>query len=292
MRIKFKLFLIIAIIALGHSLSYGQVVGTPRIIPHYENIEIFVHTGNDQIWEVPENVTEIYVDVVGAQGGSIGPAVGGGGGRVRCRISVTSGQVLAITVGGQPNSDEPPYGFGGRGGVNTITPTQRGRAGGGLSAISTGHPVSHANALAIAAGGGGAGSWPNRWAADGGGPNGGSATQDFGGFHIGGRGGTQTAGGAGGTPFDFNFISPTAGSALNGGTGGFLNFQESSAWSGGGGGGAGYYGGGGGAAGGEAHSGGGGGSSWVKPSAPVIAVGSLNIGNQNRNGHGRILIYY
>jgi hypothetical protein len=30
----------------------------------------------------------------------------------------------------------------------------------------------------------------------------------------------------------------------------------------------------------------------VKPSAPVLAVGSLNIGNQNRNGHGRILIYY
>jgi hypothetical protein len=30
----------------------------------------------------------------------------------------------------------------------------------------------------------------------------------------------------------------------------------------------------------------------VKPSAPVLAVGSISMSNQNRNGHGRILIYY
>jgi hypothetical protein len=291
MRIKIKLFLIVAIVALVQSLSFAQVVGTPFIIPHYKNRLIFEHTGTDQSWTVPENVSEIYVDILGAQGGSLGASVGGGGGRVRCRISVSPGQVLAITVGGQPISDEPPYGFGGRGGVNTVTISQKARAGGGLSAISTGHPVSHANALAIAAGGGGASGQPGYWAADGGGRIGGTASQDFGGTHIGGRGATQTAGGAPGTPADANSPNPTAGTALNGGTGGTVVVTASGGWNGGGGGGAGYFGGGGGAGGGLAQAGGGGGSSWIN-STSATAVGAINMSNQNRNGHGRVIIYY
>lgn len=292
MRINIKLFLIVAIVALSQSLSFGQVVGTPYIIPHYKNLVIFEHTGDDQIWEVPLGITEIYVDILGAQGGSIDAASPGGrGGRVRCRISVTSLEVLAITVGGQPISEVPVYGFGGRGGVNTVNTSQKAMAGGGLSAISRAHPLSHANALAIAAGGGGASSNPGFWAASGGGLIGGSATQDFGGIHVGGRGGSQTLGGGAGTPYDANSPNPTAGSALNGGNGGTVVVTTSAAWNGGGGGGAGYFGGGGGAGGGTARAGGGGGSSWINPAA-ATTVGAINIGNQNNNGHGRILIYY
>jgi hypothetical protein len=261
-------------------------------VPFYKNSVSFNYTGGNQIWEVPPGVTEIHVDVFGAQGGNMSTSVGGGGGRVRCRITVTAGQILAITVGGQPTTEEPVYGFGGRGGINTVTTSQKARAGGGLSAISTAHPVSHDNALAIAAGGGGASDNPALFAADGGGLVGGASWQDFGGVHVGGRGGTQTSGGAPGTPFDGNSPNPTAGTALYGGNGGSLVTTVSNSWNGGGGGGAGYFGGGGGAGGGDAKAGGGGGSSWVKPSAPVLAVGSINMINQNRNGHGRILIYY
>lgn len=290
---KLQYYITILVVLVCQSLSFSQVVGTPFIIPHYKNVKTFEYIGADQTWKVPTGVTEIYVDILGAQGGSIDAASPGGrGGRVRCRISVEPEQVLAITVGGQPNSEMPPYGFGGAGGVNTVTTSQKARAGGGLSAISTAHPVSHDNALAIAAGGGGASSNPPFWAASGGGLIGGSASQDFGGIHVGGRGGSQTLGGGAGTPYDANSPNPTAGTAINGGNGGTVVATTSPAWNGGGGGGAGYFGGGGGAGGGTARAGGGGGSSWIKPAAPVLAVGSINMGNQNANGHGRILIYY
>jgi hypothetical protein len=289
---KLKLFLIVAVIAIGHSISYGQVVGTPYILPT-NNLTVvnFTYTGADQQWTVPAGVTEIFVDIVGAQGGTRGAVFGGAGGRVRCKIAVTPGQILYLTVGGQPTTDASVYGFGGKGGYHISYPAQRAMAGGGLSAISTAFPLTQANALAIAAGGGGASGNPSFSSASGGGLTGGSISGAYGGSLIGGKGATQSAGGAAGVAYDSNSTVPTAGTALSGGNGGMINPGASlTGWNGGGGGGAGYFGGGGGAGGGNAQAGGGGGSSWINPS--YVTVGSINMGNQNNNGHGVINIYY
>ena len=287
------MFLIFAFITIGQSISYSQVVGTPYILPT-KNLTVvnFIYTGADQEWRVPPGVTEIFVDVMGAQGGTRGSVLGGSGGRVRCKIPVTSDQILYLTVGGQPTTDVPVYGFGGNGGFHISFPTtQRAKAGGGLSAISTAFPLTQANALVIAAGGGGASGNPSFSTAGGGGLIGGSITGDYGGVLIGGRGGTQSAGGAAGAPYDPNSTAPTAGSALNGGNGGIVNPGAGlSGWNGGGGGGAGYFGGGGGAGGGNAQAGGGGGSSFINSS--YITVGSINMANQNNRGNGVINIYY
>lgn len=289
---KLKLFLIVAFIATGRLVSYGQVVGTPYILPT-NNLTVvnFIYTGADQQWTVPAGVTEIFVDVMGAQGGTRGSVLGGAGGRVRCKIAVTPGQILYLTVGGQPSSDAPVYGFGGKGGYHISYTTQRAMAGGGLSAISTALPLTQANALVIAGGGGGASGNPSFSPAAAGGLIAGSVTGDYGGSSIGGKGGTQSAGGSAGVPHDPNSTSPTAGTALNGGNGGFINPGSGlTGWNGGGGGGAGYFGGGGGAGGGNAQAGGGGGSSYIKSS--YVTVGSINMGNQNRSGNGVINIYY
>jgi hypothetical protein len=290
---KLKLFLIFAFITIGQSISYSQVVGTPYILPT-NNLKVvnFIYTGGDQQWQVPPGVTEIFVDVEGAQGGTRGSVLGGSGGRVRCKIPVTPGQTLYLTVGGQPTTNVPVYGFGGNGGFHiSFSTTQRAMAGGGLSAISTAFPLTQANALVIAAGGGGASGNASFSAAGGGGLIGGSITGDYGGVLIGGRGGTQSAGGAAGAPYDPNSTAPTAGTALNGGNGGIVNPGAGlTGWNGGGGGGAGYFGGGGGAGGGNAQAGGGGGSSFINSS--YVTVGSINMANQNNKGNGVINIYY
>jgi hypothetical protein len=290
---KLKYYPIILVVLACQNLSFSQVVGTPFIVPHYKNVITFDFTGADQQWIVPAGVNEIYVDVKGAQGGTRGNILGGAGGRVRCKISVTTGQTLHLTVGGQPTTNVVVYGFGGAGGNHISYPTtQRAMAGGGLSAISTAFPLTQANALVIAAGGGGASGNQSFSSAAGGGLIGSSVTGDYGGVLIGGKGGTQSAGGSAGMTYDPNSTSPTAGTALSGGNGGIVNPGSGlSGWNGGGGGGGGYFGGGGGAGGGNAQAGGGGGSSWINPTG-AITVGAINMSNQNTNGHGRILIYY
>lgn len=289
---KLQYYITVLVVLACQSSSFSQVVGTPYILPT-KNLEVinFIFKGEDQQWQVPTGVTEIFVDVMGAQGGSRGSILGGAGGRVRCKIPVNAGDILYITVGGQPSSDDPVYGFGGKGGYHISYTTQRAMAGGGLSAISTALPLTQANALVIAGGGGGASGNPSFSPAAAGGLIAGSVTGDYGGSSIGGKGGTQSAGGSAGVPHDPNSTSPTAGTALNGGNGGFINPGSGlTGWNGGGGGGAGYFGGGGGAGGGNAQAGGGGGSSYIKSS--YVTVGSINMGNQNRSGNGVINIYY
>mgnify|MGYP000063576570 CR=1 FL=1 len=262
---------------------------TPQFLqlkPVYRNFVRFDYTGNIQTWTVPAGVTSIYVDVVGAQGGSAGPNIGGRGGKVSGTLSVAPGAVLQITVGGQPTTNIAVYGFGGNGGRSTIYGTIA-RAGGGLSAISTAAPVTQSNALLIAGGGGGtptSGFAGNGGA--GGGINGSSITLLYGGVSTGGKGGTQASGGVAGTPLDGNSTLPTAGSAINGGAGGIVG-GASAGWNGGGGGGAGYFGGGGGAGGGNAQGSGGGGSSWSHASCQQVS----NVSNFN-SGNGRVIIYF
>lgn len=257
-----------------------------QLKPVYTKFVRFDYTGAIQTWTVPAGVTSIFVDVAGAQGGSSSPFLGGKGGKVSGLLTVAAGDVLQITVGGQSTTNIAVYGFGGNGGHSTTYGTIA-RAGGGLSAISTAAPVTQANALVIAAGGGGTAT--NGYAGNGGaggGLNGISANSNYGGTPTRGGGASQTTGGVAGSIYDGNSTSPTAGSAIYGGTGGVVS-GYSSGWNGGGGGGAGYFGGGGGAGGGNAQGAGGGGSSWTHASCQQVA----NISNFN-TGHGRIIIYY
>lgn len=247
--------------------------------PVFTKTMVFNFTGANQTWLVPGDVTQIFVDVFGAQGGtSVAPGTGGLGGKVRAIIPVTPGETLILMVGGQPTSRLAVYGNGGNGGSNSANASNQSMAGGGMSGVFRTN-TTIANALLIAGGGGGGAK--SRTGGAGGGLTGGVSTNDS---ARGGKGGTQTAGGAAGTQLDGNTIAPTAGTLGAGGVGGTIS---SGTWNSGGGGGAGYYGGGGGAGGGNYFSGGGGGSSWALPSLTKIATMS-----GFNTGHGKIIIYY
>ena len=259
-----------------------------QLKPAYTKFIKFNYTGAIQTWTVPAGVTKIYVDAAGAQGGSVSATkFGGKGGKVSGVLTVTPGSILQITVGGQPTTNIAVYGFAGNGGVGTNFST-KGKAGGGLSAISTASPVTQANALLIASGGGGGsdGSNPDAPGGAGGGLTGIDGIGGFGQPKTSGKGATQLAGGIAGIQYDNQTTQATAGTAINGGAGGIVA-GGSSGWNGGGGGGAGYFGGGGGAGGGSAQGGGGGGSSWTHASFQQVS----NISNFN-SGNGRVIIYY
>jgi hypothetical protein len=254
--------------------------------PSFTKYEIFNYTGSIQSWTVPAGVTQIYIDVLGAQGGSSSPNEGGKGGKVTCYLNVSPSDVLYITVGGMSNSQTAVYGFGGNGGSSTSYGISA-KAGGGLSGVSTANPITQSNALLIAAGGGGTPSSPYAGSGGaGGGLNGLNGASVYGGTNTRGGGASQSAGGAAGSSVDVNSTSPTAGTVLNGGNGGIVS-GLSPGWNGGGGGGAGYFGGGGGAGGGNAQGSGGGGSSWTHSSC----ISPQNIGNIN-SGNGKVIIYY
>lgn len=65
----------------------------------------FDYAGAVQTWTVPKGCKKLIVDCVGAAGGSFFyngvPAPAGKGGRVTCSLSVSPGQTLYISVGGQ-----------------------------------------------------------------------------------------------------------------------------------------------------------------------------------------------
>lgn len=246
--------------------------------PMFTKTVQFDYTGSDQQWVVPLGVTQVFIDVFGAQGGS-STSPGGLGGKVRAVLNVTPGETLFLMVGGQPNSRLAVYGNAGNGGTNAANTNNQSMAGGGMSAVyRTSMTIS--NALLVAGGGGGGAK--GRDGGAGGGLTGLVSTVDS---TRGGKGGTQTAGGVAGTPLDGQVTNPTAGLQGQGGQGGVIN---TSTWNSGGGGGAGYFGGGGGAGGGNYFSGGGGGSSWANSS---ICFQISTIANFN-SGNGRIIIYY
>jgi hypothetical protein len=281
-----KLLQLLLSIFLVSKMAFSQL--TPEFVslkPRYTQSVTFNYTGANQTWTVPAGVFALYIELYGAAGGDANTNLGGKGGKVTCYFPVTPGQVLNLTVGGKPTTQSAVYGFGGAGGFSTANASNVSRAGGGLSGISFGTPITQANARAIAAGGGGAAftSWSGV-AGAGGGLNGLAATSSYGGASTRGGGGTQSTGGVAGTPFDSNSIQPTTGSAINGGNGGIVSV---STHNGGAGGGAGYFGGGGGAGGGNAQGSGGGGSSWTHASC----ANTQHFSGVN-SGHGYIIIYY
>ncbi len=236
-------------------------------------VDVFSFSGGDQEYTVPPGVTEIGVDVIGAQGGQNG--FGGGlGGRTRAIISVSPNQVIKVIAGQQGYWERTHgnldawgypgvYGFGGSPG-----PTG-GSSGGGLSALrSTSYPYEF---LMVAGGGGGSGDWHGYQAKGGaGGPQvGGSGSSSL--DKAGGVGGSQTAGGVNPDSYSFHGDGNYGGSGIIGS----------------GGGGGGYYGGSSGAGDiGFRPSAGGGGSSYAPPTATNVDYeAGVNMGN------GAVMVY-
>lgn len=232
----------------------------------------FAYTGAAQTWTVPAGVTQVTLDLRGAQGGAsyvsatgLRQQDGGLGGQTQGSLSVTPGQVLHLYVGGQAadvgNVTPAPGGFNGGGDGG-----QWGAGGGGATDVRVGG-TALANRVAVAGGGGGGNSGgPDHGAGGNGGGASGDPGVNFSGGYTPGGGGTQSAGGAAG-------YSP--------GVAGQLGLGGSSASYHMAGGGGGYYGG------GSAYAaGGGGGSGYIGG----LGGGSTTAGVQA--GHGSITITY
>lgn len=219
------------------------------------------YTGNVQSWTVPAGITAIQVDAKGASGCTRGVKTGGKGGRVQATLSVTPGEVLVITVGGEGLYQNGGY----NGGYTTTNTSNQYFRGGGATTIKQGSTT-----YLVAGGGGAASNGAN-------GGNGGGTTAMAGSAtaSCAGGGAGSTSGGAGGTGFVAN---GTVGTSGVGGVGGGLGNSN-----GAGNGGGGYYGGGGGGSNTSttnASGGGGGGSSYtINTATNVIHTQGDNTGN-------------
>ena len=232
----------------------------------------FSYTGSEQNY-TPSGKSKFDAYLWGAGGGA-GYNYSGGGGAGRWTNSTAGAGGFAsgtVTISGSPTykmivgqggfgqdvvntTTSTSFGGGGRGAV--LSHAGAGGVGGGLSGIFL-TSFTHANSVLIAGAGAGTTTsdpWAGAYAGNGGGTNGqdGGLNSSSGSNANGyGRGGTQSAGGIAGSG---DIGSPTAGSALQGGTGSHMS----------GGGGGGYYGGGGGGhTGNYGTSGSGGGSGYI-----------------------------
>ena len=235
--------------------------------PVVPNTYTFTYKGVIQKFIVPNRVTSIQVNAIGAKGGTGARGqLGGSGANITTNLNVTPGQTLYIVVGGFPGqSATAKYGFGGTGGSGT----NYGGAGGGLSGVFTSDAPANANALVVAGGGGGgAGSTTGYDYTGGNAGNTISGTSSNGNQPVEplyiknnkyqkGYAATTTAPGLAGEPYDPG-TGGTHGNDIYGGAGG--SDAGVGGWNGGGGAGGGFFGGGGGAGGGGATGGGAGGA--------------------------------
>jgi Glycine rich protein len=226
--------------------------------------QTFTYTGGEQTFVVPQFVTSVQVNAVGASGGTLVNAAGGGapGGTASGTIAVTPGQTVYVEVGGDGHGGTAAGGDGAggwNGGGSSAASLADGGGGGGASDVRT-VSASLASRLIVAAGGGGVGAPGSAGAGGQGGAAGFPGTN-------GSAGGSSSPGGGGGAGLSNDGgVAGTAGAGVfppgadagvkgtlgQGGTGGDGGF-------GGGGGGGGLYGGGGGGGGGFSPSGGSGG---------------------------------
>lgn len=288
-RIHYILLFFLCSIGLNaQSAFHNLAVKKPQLPTTYS----FQYTGAIQQFIVPNRVTSIQVNAIGAKGGTGARGqAGGAGANITTTLNVTPGQVLYIVVGGFPGqSSIPKYGFGGNGGSGG----NYGGAGGGLSGIFTSPSPANANALVIAGGGGGGAGISN--GSDYTGGNAGNTiigTSSNGnqpanpafirnGSYQHGYAASTSAAGIAGEPFDSGIgIRGTNGNDITGGNGG--SDTGLSGWNGAGGGGGGWFGGGGGAGGGSATGGGAGGST-------KTSSGHHSFGTPNTTGDGSVMI--
>lgn len=285
-RIYILALVFCSIVLNAQSAFQNLAVKKPQLPTTYS----YKYTGALQKFIVPNRVTSIQVNAIGAKGGTGGSGQpGGAGANITSTINVIPGQVVYVVVGGFPGqSANAKYGFAGNGGLADNT-SGFGGAGGGLSGVFNSITPSTASALVVAGGGGGG-------AGTGGttGYNGGAALNASSGSASNGQGSTNyptngryqygygastTIAGGGGFAYDnAPAQNGTDGNDIYGGTGGIGTI-----WQGAGGGGAGFYGGGGGAGGGSANGGGGGGSS-------KSITGISSFGTANTTGDGSVTI--
>ena len=292
MRLKIFIFLLLfsSIFLNAQSAFQNLAVKKPQLPTSYS----FKYTGAIQKFVVPNRVTSIQVNALGAKGGTGGRGqAGGAGANITTTLNVTPGQVLYVVVGGFPGqSSIAKYGFGGSGGSGT----NYGGAGGGLSGVFTSSSPAITNSLVIAGGGGGgagisigsdytggnAGNTALGSSSPGNEPTVSQNAYITNGRYQYGYAATTSSAGLGGEPFD---VTPATigsnGNDINGGAAGTDSGIGS--WNGGGGGGAGWYGGGGGAGGGAATGGGAGG-------ATKSSSGNYSFGTMNTTGDGSVSI--
>jgi len=239
-----------------------------------DTAQTFFATGGVQTWTVPAGVTQVYVDISGAQGGA---AYGGGGGGAELTgtISVTPGQALHI-IAGSVGRNGVQYGAGAGGGGGSFiytTADQNGilaAAGGGGGAGSNTFPSAASTGTSGMTGGNGGG-------AGGTGGNGGAAGTAGGGGGLLTNGGSSSGGGGQSVA-----SGASGGSGSSYGAGGFGGGGGTSGFAGGGGGG--YSGGGGGRYNSSNNGGGGGGGSFF--------AGTLTGAVTGHGGNGIVTLYY
>ena len=285
-RVYILVLVFCSIVLNAQSAFQNLAVKKPQLPTTYS----YKYTGALQKFIVPNRVTSIQVNAIGAKGGTGGGGEpGGAGANITTTINVTPGQVLYVVVGGFPGqSATAKYGFGGSGGMDN-SGSYYGGAGGGLSGLFNTSTPSTSSALVVAGGGGGGSGTGSTVTYNGGAAmNSATGTASNGqgptGWPVSSRyqfgyGASLTGIGVGGYAFD-NAPAQNGGdgSDINGGAGG-----PGTIWQGAGGGGAGYYGGGGGAGGGGANGGGGGGST-------KTTSGFNSFGTMNTTGDGSVTI--
>ena len=297
--------------AYGFDFKLDNGILTPINKTRYTNF----YTGASVNLTVPAGVTRIFVKMWGAGGGggSYGGwrqgSSGGAGGFSHGIISVVPAEIIILRVGGRGQARHGASAGWPDGGAASVSAgdNQYSASGGGSSSIY----VPSQTAYVMYAGGGGGGGSVNGWSRNSGGAGGGTIGEvapfnsyNLDGTHS-GKGGTQSAGGAGGTGALGN---GSAGSLGQGGT-----YPGGSCYSAGGGGG--YYGGGSGGYGTSSMGGGGGGSGRIHSSVIMgqTYTGSHHIppffndpdldldtaarygkgaDESNYGGHGLIVLYY
>jgi hypothetical protein len=289
MKKSIALLLVFISFTLQAQLMVNNLSIRKPVIPNTYN---FTYTGLLQKFIVPNRVTSIQVNAIGAKGGTGARGqIGGSGANITTTLNVIPGQTLYIVVGGFPGqSATSKYGFGGNGGSGT----NYGGAGGGLSGVFTSETPGKTNALVVAGGGGGgagneigsdytggnAGNSATGTSSDGNQPV--NATYVTNGKYQKGYAATTTTSGLAGEPFDSGpGIRGGNGNDITGGAGG--SDTGVSGWNGGGGAGGGFFGGGAGTGGGAAAGGGAGGST-------KTTSGHNSFGTLNTTGDGSVSI--
>lgn len=198
---------VLTLLLVGCAFLFGEIARGATVT--------FPTTGNYQVFTVPVGVTNISFDLLGASGGGCAPpysASGGRGAHVTGSLTVTTGQVLYLFVGGKGSdgwNTASTISGGYNGGGSTVN--QSG-GGGGATDIRIGG-LNLSNRVAVAGGGGGTGMGWNGGNADGGNISTtlgyGANTSQYGG------GGGGYYGGYAGSPYSFG-----TGYIPNGGYGG------------------------------------------------------------------------
>ena len=230
----------------------------PPPAPLVSYTQAFAYTGANQTFAVPSRTTSITVYMWGAGGAGGYSGVGGAGAYLQGVLSVTPSSSLTVIVG-QGGTVNGTSAFGG-GGVGSVGGWTGGGGGGGYSGI-----FNSSTPLVIVGAGGGA-AFYSAVGGCGDSVTGTGIRGTTNGSVQSGYGGTQSAGGAGGSG---GLANGSAGSYLAGGAG-------DPSWSSGGG--SGYYGGGGGGTDNGIGGSGAGGSSYSTLLTSIVASNSPNTG--------------